>query len=64
MRVLKLLKGPNPGDTVTQKEGELLKKYNPVKNIELVWKLRFPARFLGLSSLKLLEDTYLPKGPA
>ncbi|TEB25058.1 hypothetical protein FA13DRAFT_1738680 [Coprinellus micaceus] len=64
IRVPRFLEQSNPKDTVPQKEGALLKKYHPGKDIELVWTSRYRRTnaFLSPSALKILEEAYLPKG--
>ncbi|KAJ3545690.1 hypothetical protein NMY22_g2331 [Coprinellus aureogranulatus] len=64
LRVLRFLKPPNPGDPITQEEGELLKKWDPVKKLEQVWMASSGSKWMTPSNLKLLEETYLTKTTA
>ena len=61
IRVLKYLKPPNPEDTVVQKEGELLTKYDPVDKVTKPWVSKSIPKFITPSSLKLLEHAYISK---
>ena len=61
IRVFKYLKPPNPGDTVVQKEGELLTKYDPVDKVAKPWVSRVIPKSITPSSLKLLEHAYISK---
>lgn len=64
LRVLKFLKPPSPDDIVTQKEGELLKKYDRTVMAERPWMSRSLPKFMTPSSLQLLKETYLSRNPA
>lgn len=62
LRVLKFLRPHNPSDAVMQKEGELLKKYDPVRKVEAVWMAGRDSDLLKpplQSALKRLEQTYI-----
>lgn len=63
LRVLKFLKPPNPNDMVFQEEGKLLKKYHPSYATEDLWMAGERTKFISLSSMQLLEKTYLPRVP-
>ncbi|KAJ3517413.1 hypothetical protein NMY22_g13974 [Coprinellus aureogranulatus] len=64
LRVLKFLKPPNSGDLAVQREGEFLRKWNFLKKVEQVWMAGPRTKWIPPSSLKLLEETYLPKSNA
>ena len=61
MRVLKFLKPPNPGDPVVQEEGKLLKRYDPTNKVEQPWMAMRTPKYITPPSLKLLEETYIPR---
>lgn len=60
VRILKYVQPPNPGDEVVQKEGELMKQYDPVEKVETVWTSS-RKNFLTPLLLEELARAYLSK---
>lgn len=58
VRLLKYMRPPNLGDEVVQKEGELMKQYDPIAKVETVW-MNTKRGFLSPSWLEELARTYI-----
>ena len=58
MRIIEFLIPPNPGETVSQVKGELVKKFDPRTGLERPWAMSDISRFITPSSMKILEEAY------